>query len=302
MMNNISTLFSIKDLENLSGVKAHTIRIWEKRYALLEPNRTDSNIRFYDEENLKKLLNVTLLYNKGFKISRIASFTSEQLQSKVREFLAKGDDLDHFVSSLKLSMLNYDQPLFEQSYHRMLEGRSFNEVYVDIFIPFLQDLGLQWQSDTITPAHEHFITHLIKQKLLLNIDRVQQLPARFTDQTYVLFLPLNEIHDFGLLYVHYALLLRGFHSVFLGQSVPVENLVSLQQKFNSITFISYFTVEPEAEKCMDYVMRFNQLILNNRPDALWLLGRRTHELILPDDLVSVKIFAGIDMLLHEFNQ
>jgi DNA-binding transcriptional MerR regulator len=292
-MDNILTLFNIKDLENLSGIRAHTIRIWEKRYGLLQPNRTESNIRYYDLDNLKKLLNITILNNQGHKISKIASYTNEELELKVREYATSSDDKQYFYNSLKVSMLNFDRNLFEQTYNSLVAESSFREVFVDILVPFLQNIGLQWQSSSITPAHEHFITNLVKQKLLVNIERVQQIYPKDPKEVYVLYLPLNEIHEFGLLYIHYELLLKGKHSIYLGSSVPIDNLKSVQNIFNKLHLISYFTIKPDPEKIIDYLEKVNTKLLINREDSMTILGRRTQDLKLPEHLNKIKIFDDI---------
>lgn len=299
-MNNISTLFSIKDLENLSGIKAHTIRIWEKRYGLLKPERTESNIRYYDLENLKKLLNISILNSQGHKISRIAAYTPEELETKVREHTSGNDDHEHFINSLKVSMLNYDRNLFEHTYNSLVAESSFKEVFVEVLVPFLQNIGLEWQSNSITPAHEHFITNLVKQKLLINIERVQQVLPKDPDEVYVLYLPLNEIHEFGLLYIHYELLLKGKYSVFLGQSVPTDNLKSVQKIFRKIHFISYFTVKPDPDEVLNYLTKLHREVLSERNDSLTILGRRTSDLVLPKQLNKIKIFDNIIKLTKTF--
>lgn len=295
-MNNISTLFSIKDLENLSGIKAHSIRIWEKRYGVLEPNRTESNIRYYDLENLKKLLNIVILYNQGHKISKIASYSKEELEKNVRENIGRKDDQEHFVNALKVAMLKYDRNLFENTYNSLVAESPFKEVFVNIFIPFLQNIGLEWQSNSITPAHEHFITNLVKQKLLINIERVQQLLPINPEEVYVLYLPLNEIHEFGLLYIHYELLLQGHYSIYLGPSVPLDNLKSVQDKFNKINFISYFTVKPDPEQVNNYIKDMENQVLSNRKDNFWVLGRRTADIKMDKTNPQLKIFTDIPTL------
>lgn len=292
-MNNISTLFSIKDLENLSGIKAHSIRIWEKRYGLLQPNRTESNIRYYDLENLKKLLNITILYNQGHKISKIATYPQEELENKVREYISGNDEQEHFVNALKIAMLNYDRNLFEHTYNSLVAESSFKDVFVNIFIPFLQNIGLEWQSNSITPAHEHFITNLVKQKLLINIERVQQVLPKDPEEVYVLYLPLNEIHEFGLLYIHYELLLKGYYSIYLGQSVPMDNLKSLQKTFKNVNFISYFTVKPSPEDVDGYMNDIQDQLLKDTQDQFWVLGRRTADIKIPLKNKQLKIFKGI---------
>ncbi len=298
-MNNISTLFSIKDLENLSGIKAHTIRIWEKRYGLLEPDRTDSNIRYYDLENLKKLLNISILNSQGHKISRIASYSNEELEAKVREHTSGHHDHEHFVNSLKVAMLNYDRNLFEHTYNSLVAESSFRDVFVNVLVPFLQNIGFQWQSNSINPAHEHFITNLVKQKLLINIERVQQVLPKDPEEVFVLYLPLNEIHEFGLLYIHYELLLKGKYSIFLGPSVPTENLKSLQKIFKKVRFISYFTVKPDPDEVLNYLEDFNTQVISDSDDGLTILGRRTVDLVLPDHLKHIKVYNDILKLTKE---
>lgn len=298
-MNTISTQFSIKDLENLSGIKAHTIRIWEKRYNVLEPERTESNIRTYNIENLQKLLNVSLLYKAGHKISKIAAVAESELQTMVRELVSHSDDIDHHLDSLKVAMLNFDQSLFEYTYNRLLTEASFRNVFLEVFVPMMQDIGFSWQSNSITPAHEHFISNLITQKLMLNIERVQQNPPRDHSKTFVLFLPLNEIHEFGLMYIHYELLLKGYKSIYLGQSVPLDNLKTLHHLFKDIHFISYFTVRPENDEVIDYIEALNNEVLREDSDNLSLLGYKTKGIKPKSHWKNINLFNDIKLLLNK---
>ena len=174
-MNNIKTNFSIKDLENLTGIKAHTIRIWEKRYNLLQPNRSDTNIRNYSIESLQKLLNVSFLNENGYKISKIAKLQANEIPSLVREIATSGKQKHHAVNALKMAMLNFDQTLFYTTYNNLLQQHTFKDIFHEVFLPLLKDIGILWQTDTINPAHEHFISTLIKQKVLINIEKVQDL-------------------------------------------------------------------------------------------------------------------------------
>ena len=295
-LNTIKDKFSIKDLENLSGIKAHTIRIWEKRYNILLPDRTESNIRYYNTKNLQRLLNVTLLYNRGLKISKIGGLTDPEIQNLIREEISKGEVREDFVNGLKLAMLNFDSALFNATYNKMLAEMSFRYIFIEVFIPLLNSVGLYWQSESITPAHEHFISNLIKQKLHINIERVQQ--SKFTDdQVYVLFLPSNEIHELGLMYIHYDLILKEKHSIYLGQSVPVENLKSLQKIYKQINFISYFTVQPDRNAVSEYLKNINDRYLKEREDSLWILGRNTEGIVLEKDWDRIKSFENIADLI-----
>ena len=160
-VNNVKKHFSIRDLENLSGIKAHTIRIWEKRYNLLNPERTTTNIRTYSLKSLQKLLNVTLLYNNGFKISKISKIPESEIPVIVREIVAKNSHKSHAINAFKLAMINFDQSLFLTTYNSLSRELTFREIFNQIFIPLLNELGLLWQTDTISPSHEHFITCLL---------------------------------------------------------------------------------------------------------------------------------------------
>ena len=205
MINNIKNVFSIKDLENLSGIKAHTIRIWEKRYDILQPMRTDTNIRLYDLASLQKLLNITLLHDYGYKISKIATYPQDKIPSLVREIISNKTAKSHAISELKMAMMNFDHQLFFNTYNWLIAEKSFKEIFHQVFIPLMNELGLLWQSDTITPAHEHFITYLIKQKVMINTEKVQVLKPTKTDKVFVLSLPMNEIHELGLMYLNYEI-------------------------------------------------------------------------------------------------
>lgn len=287
-------------MEHLSGIKAHTIRIWEKRYAILEPLRTDSNIRYYDAENFKKLLNVSVLYNGGLKISKIAKLSEEELLIKVREHSAKSGDPESYLGALKLSMLNFDQNLFEQTYNRLVAETSFRNIFLEIFIPFLHNIGIDWQSKNIIPAHEHFITSIIMQKLQINIERIQQIPPKHTDQVFVLYLPEKEIHEFGLLYLHYELSLNGYRSIFLGPSVPMNDLKTLQKIYKNITFVSYFTVQPIKDEVINYLYKFQAEILLDNDNKLWVLGRNAEGLEIPSKIKNITAFDSIKDLIESF--
>jgi DNA-binding transcriptional MerR regulator len=297
-MNNIKNVFSIKDLENLSGIKAHTIRIWEKRYNVLQPMRTDSNIRLYDLASLQKLLNITLLHDYGYKISKIASFAPEKIPSLVREIISTKNAKNHAISDFKMAMMNFDQELFFTTYNWLIAEKSFKEIFQQVFIPLLNELGLLWQSETITPAHEHFVSYLIKQKLLVNTEKLQVLKRTKTDKVFVLSLPLNEIHELGLMYLHYEILLNGYQSIYLGESMPIENLKDLKTHFDSIVFISYLTIQPERDAVTDYVMRMTEELVDQNTE-LWFIGRLVECIETENLSEKVSLFHSISELVEK---
>lgn len=294
---NIKTSFSIKDLENLSGVKAHTIRIWEKRYELLIPERSDTNIRTYDLESLQKLLNISLLNSQGLKVSKIASLSEDEIYSKVKEFSINGNSGQHFIDTFKMAMLNFDQELFDITYNKMLTVSSFREIFQGTFIQLLDEIGVLWITHTITPAHEHFIVTLIQQKLQLNIERIQGGNSK-SKGTYVLFLPENEIHDLGLMYIHFELLLKGYKCIYLGSSVPMANLLELKKVFNDITFVSYFTVSPTVDAVGQYLAEIATQVLTKEGEFLHVMGRSTKGLSKEAIPEGIKVYDKIEELLQ----
>lgn len=271
-MNNIKSVFSIKDLENLSGIKAHTIRIWEKRYNILEPMRTDTNIRLYDVDNLQKLLNITLLHDHGYKISKISRFPKEQIPQIVNEIITKKSAKSHAISAFKMAMMNFDQTLFFSTYNDLLNEKTFREIFFEVFIPLIEEIGILWQNNTISPAHEHFISYLIKQKVLINTEKLQMQEPIKNDTVFILYLPLNEIHELGLMYLNYEILLQGYKTIFLGESVPIECIKEMNVHFDNITFICYMTVEPSPSDINNYVIQLKDEF-KNFEHKFWFIGR-----------------------------
>ena len=272
-MNNIKQDFTIKDLENISGIKAHTIRIWEKRYNLLQPKRTDTNIRYYSNENLQKLLNISLLNKNKIKISKIAEMSDETIIINARELAFKSAINDEAINSFKLSMFQFDKVLFNTTYNKLLHRKTFREIFKDVFIPFLNQIGLLWQTDTLLPAHEHFISNLIAQKIQSNTEKLQY-SLTDSNKTYVLFLPENEIHELGLLYLNYELVLRGNHTIYLGQSLPLNNLNYFFKTKRELTFISYLTIRPYNDKIESFFKDIDSILEDTNHNFL-AIGTKT---------------------------
>ncbi|MFN3756260.1 MAG: MerR family transcriptional regulator [Flavobacterium sp.] len=296
-MNNVKNVFSIKDLENLSGIKAHTIRIWEKRYNVLQPMRTDTNIRYYDLKALQKLLNITLLHNHGYKISKISKMPDDKIPAMVREIVSDKSAKSHAINAFKMSMMNFDQTLFFNTYNNLLSEKSFREVFFEVFIPLIQEIGFLWQTDTISPAHEHFISYLIKQKLLINTEKVQIQEPTKTDKVYVLYLPSNEIHELGLMYLNYEIILQGYKTIYLGESVPIDSLKDIKKFFDKVTYIAYMTVKPEKEELNNYLNDLKSSVLEGTEDNLWIIGRMT-EYIDANKHSEVRLFQSIEDLSY----
>ncbi len=297
-MNNIKQNFSIKDLENLCGVKAHTIRIWEKRYNLLAPERTETNIRTYNLESLQKLLNVTYLVNSGYKISRVSKLNDNEINEYVRRIVSDNSTKSQAINSFKISMLNYDLELFLGTFEMLSEKRTFRQIFAEVFIPLLTEIGLLWQTNTISPSHEHFVTNLIKQKLMINIERLQYVKASKNDKAFILYLPENEIHELGLLYINYEILLNGYKAIYLGSSIPLDSLPNMLTFHENTVFVSYFTIKPEKERITEYLHDFDTHICKTRESELWVLGKQVMH-APPPTSSKHRFFSSIADLLKE---
>jgi len=287
MSNKIKSVFTIKDLENLSGIKAHTIRIWEKRYAILEPMRTDSNIRYYDIYNLQKLLNVATLNTFGYKISFIAKLPPEKIPVLVKEIISSKSLTNHVISNFKLAMMNFDLTLFATTYSSLLAEKSFRSIFYEFFMPLLEEIGYLWQTGTISPAHEHFVSALIKQKIAANVEKLQLQAPTKTDRVFALYLPENEIHEIGLMFVNYELLLNGYKTIYVGESMPLNYVKDIKTYFDDITFVTYITQQPAIDEINKYINAVNNELLNDDSTQLYIFGR-TAQYIKPE-LLNDKI-------------
>ncbi len=295
-LNSIKKDFTIKDLENISGIKAHTIRIWEKRYGLLKPRRTDTNIRYYSNQNLTKLLNIVLLNKNSYKISKIAQMTEESITLNARELAFKVAINDEAINSFKLAMFQFDKTLFNNTYNKLLHKKTFRDIFKDVFMPFLQHIGLLWQTETLLPAHEHFISNLIAQKIQINIEKLQYSVSN-SNTTYVLFLPDNEIHELGLLYLNYELALRGSHTIYLGQSLPIDNLNYFFESNQHICFITSLTVQPYDDKVEDYFFQLDE-ILRNTKHKLIAIGRKAMKVQNHNFKSDISLYTSVSDLLN----
>ena len=295
-MNNIKNIFSIKDLENLSGIKAHTIRIWEKRYEILEPMRTDTNIRYYNTENLQKLLNITLLHNHGYKISKISKFPKDKISEIVREISNPKNANNHAISNFKLAMIEFNQKLFFTTYDELLKEKTFSEVFYEVFVPLISEIGMLWQTGTISPAHEHFISYLIKQKILINTEKVQIQEPIYNDKTFVLYLPENEIHELGLMFLNYEIQNKGYKTIYLGESVPLENLIDVKKYFSNITYICYMTVEPNVDKIDEYLSEIEKI--SDADNNFLLLGRMAQSISKEKLSNNISVYSNIAELTN----
>lgn len=249
--------YSIRDLEQLTGIKAHTLRIWEKRYGVVTPKRTPTNIRYYTDEDLKKLLNVSILNRHGFKISNIANLENEDIGKKIISITSKSFDTDSSIENLFISMIEIDEGKFEKILSTMIINMGFEETFIKVVIPFFEKIGILWQIGTINPGQEHFITHLIRQKIIVAIDGLFR-PANMVNQkTFLLYLPDGELHEIGLLFYSYLIQKRGHKVIYLGQMVPFEDLMAVAEARNPDVFLTMFTANLLNENIEEHLNRIS---------------------------------------------
>lgn len=215
-------VFTIKDLENLSGIKAHTIRIWEQRYNFLKPNRTGTNIRYYRNQELKTILNISLLNKYGYKISQINKMTEEELKTKVVSLSDRIAQQERLVNELIAYMIDLDIECFERVLDGFILTKGIDKAINTIIFPFLDRIGVLWMTNHINPAQEHLVSNIIRQKLIVGIEGT--MTHRRTDKTVLLFLPEGEHHELGLLYVYYLLKTQGVRVLYLGADVPLDDV------------------------------------------------------------------------------
>jgi DNA-binding transcriptional MerR regulator len=213
--------FSIKDLEAISGIKAHTIRIWEQRYSLIRPERTDTNIRRYSSEELRHLLNISLLNKHGFKISKISRMSDTEMQEKILSLNDADAQRDRIINDLvaKLSAMQLDE--FEKQLDNFILSRGIEKTITQLIFPFLQKIGILWLTNNINPAQEHLVTNIIRAKL---INGTECTHSHYKlNKSFLLFLPESEYHELGLLFVQYLLKSRGAKVYYLGANIPLKD-------------------------------------------------------------------------------
>jgi len=251
--------YKISDLESLSGVKAHTIRIWEQRYNILTPLRTNSNIRYYDDEQLRKLLNVVSLMNAGNKISTISKLSDKELNERIGQLLNVGGigiKEEMLINQMISAGLAYDESLFEKAFSNSILSYGIMTAYQRVFYPMLIKVGLLWSTTELQPSQEHFISNLIKQKMFAAIDSLN--PPSNKKKEWILFLPEGEQHDLGLLIANYGLRSKGFKVFYLGANVPLDNLYQIAKQVNPTHYLTFAVRSNQQSLINEFLNKISQ--------------------------------------------
>jgi MerR family transcriptional regulator, light-induced transcriptional regulator len=246
------SIYSIRDLENLSGIKAHTIRIWEQRYGILNANRTETNIRYYSEAELRYLMSLALLNRSGFKISKLAVLSQPEISKLVTDKINAPTEYTLQIEGLTLATIEYDEEKFEKILNTCILQIGFEETIKRVVFQYLEKLGMLWISGTIMAAQEHFMTQLLRQKLLVAIDG-QNTKYDEHSKEFVLFLPNGEWHELSLLFLSYMLKARNHKVIYLGPSVPLQDLLRVGETLSPDGFYTIITTNPTTFTIADYL-------------------------------------------------
>ena len=269
--------YSIKDLEKISGIKAHTIRMWERRYGLIEPQRTETNIRFYSDCDLKRLLNVSILNHNGIKISHIAGLTDAEIKSRVLDLSIDGRSSSVQIESLMVAMLELDETKFLNGLSSSIIKLGFEVSVETVLFPFLERIGVLWQAGTINPAQEHFISNLIRQKLFVAIDNEMQSPVQ-NGPRIIMFLSEHEQHEIGLLFYNLLARKEGMNVVYLGAGVPLEDLSLVHRLRPADVFMTSFITAMDKQEMEDLLREYHKRF----PEIPFYLSGLQMELLQPE--------------------
>jgi MerR family transcriptional regulator, light-induced transcriptional regulator len=284
--------FSIKDIENLSGIKAHTLRIWEQRYNILIPKRKDSNHRFYDDDDLKSLLRVAYLYHNGIKISKIARLKEDELKQAAVETFSEDSLYVTYINQLLEASLDFDEDAFESIFDQALEREGVEIVMLKIIYPYLEKIGLLWLTDHVIPAQEHFTSNLINRKIISAIDA---LPNVYKDNNkkVLLFGPPKEYHEIPLLFIQYLLKKNGQKVIYYGSNVSIKQLEEYCS-VKKVTHLHFHLITNLTTLHMnEYVLKLYNTFPNKN---IVVSGPRVEEVTL--DLANVKLLGSMDALLN----
>lgn len=282
--------FTIKDLENISGIKAHTIRIWEQRYQFLKPNRTDTNIRFYNNDELKKVLNISLLNKYGFKISHLDKMNDGEIAEKILSLTQLEAQQERIVNELVESMIDIDLEKIEQILDSYIQSKGIERAITQIIFPFMGKVGILWVTNHINPAQEHLVTNIIRQKLIVGIDSV--VCEIKVNKSVLLFLPEGEFHELGVLFVNYLLKSKGVPTIYLGANVPLRDVEYLVKLKNPSYIYSHLTSVGQS-------FNFDKFLLNltkrftDTPIVLSGLLTNTYEKKIPPQINFKKTLSEV---------
>lgn len=291
------SVYSIKDLEHLSGIKAHTIRIWEQRYDLFSPQRTATNIRFYNNDDLKLILNIATLKDHGYKISKIVAMPKDLLAEEVQKISFEDRSHQDQISALTLAMIDLDENAFTNILDECTRMLGFEKAMMDIIYPFMRKIGILWMTNSINPAQEHFISHLVRQKMIVATDHAG---SNEDGPLFLLFLPEGELHELGLLFANFILRSKGAKTIFFGQTVPLDALEEVYHKLNPQYMLTAMTTAPEAKEVQKFLKKLGSKFKNCQ---VYVTGSRVvgQDLEFPSNVGLLNQFEDLIHLIQKIS-
>jgi DNA-binding transcriptional MerR regulator len=291
--------YSIKELEHLSGIKAHTIRMWEQRYGILNPKRTETNIRFYDDSDLKNILNISLLNEHGYKISKIAKMSCHEISAEVCNLAYADSEHSQQMNTLLLAMIEMDEERFDKVLSTIILQKGLERTMLQVIYPFLTKLGILWQTGNINPAQEHFVSNIIRQKLIVAIDG-QVIARPDSAPRYLLFLPEGELHEIGLLFMNYLLRSRNCHVMYLGQNLPFPDLISTVSVYKPHYICTVFTAMPGPDQVQGYLHNLAEIAAPYKATVFVCGGQVQHAFFcFPDNVCRL---SSLQDLINHLNK
>jgi MerR family transcriptional regulator, light-induced transcriptional regulator len=288
--------YSIKDLERLSGIKAHTIRIWEQRYNILSPDRTDTNIRTYNDEELKLILNIASLVRAGGKISHIVKLKPKEICNRIQDLVANPTNINEFfclqIDNLVIAMIDLDDSKFDKIISTSAIKYGFEETMLQIIFPFLSKVGIMWRTGEVSVLQEHFISNLIRSKILVAIDGYSGTQGADAEK-WLLFLPEGELHEMGLLFSKYLLNSRGRHVMYFGQSMPGDEIAHYCQEKTPAYLLTFFTAAYSEDQIVQYLEKLSTRVNNS---TILVAGGQVQGWI--PKWSNVKFLSNVNDLLH----
>jgi MerR family transcriptional regulator, light-induced transcriptional regulator len=292
-------LFSISQLAEFSGVKQHTIRIWEQRYNALKPQRSEGNTRYYDNDQLRRLLNIVSLKDAEYKVSELCAMSDKKLfhlvSAQLEQPVAQNEKDEYFISQLIAAGMAYDEAWFDKVFSHALLSYGLKDTYLRVLYPMLVRVGLMWATDTIMPAYEHFISNMIRNKLIIAIDALP--PPKHNADSWLLFLPEDEYHEIGLLLAHYLIRHSGKKVYYLGASVPLDSVAAIAKDTGVSRLLTFFVMRNSAENVKSYMSHFSRAFASKK---IFISCKK--ELIIPGKLpANLKFLFAVEELEKELD-
>jgi DNA-binding transcriptional MerR regulator/DNA-directed RNA polymerase subunit L len=284
--------FTIKDIENLSGIKAHTLRIWEQRYQLFIPKRKESKHRYYDNEDLKHILRISQLYHNGVKISKIAQLPASSIRSMAMEQYLGKQNADAYIHRLIEASIDFNEERFEELFEQALKQFGLEVTIIDVMYAFLERIGLLWLTDHVIPAQEHFASNIIKRKIISALDALKTKPSP-SSGTYVLFTPEGEQHEIPLLLNHYLMKASGKKCIYMGVDVPFDD-IDIYVKLKNPKYLYFHAITHLYEQPMDDLLK--QLKQKFSQQEIIMSGPLTKEVTL--DIQGVTLLRSMPEMLE----